>query len=62
LVSTNRINGVDRQRLETLTEAGNASIHRGWVPKAGDLSTMVDILEFFLHHTFVAGLQEKPRP
>jgi Domain of unknown function (DUF4145) len=59
LVSTNRINGVDRQRLETLTEAGNASIHRGWVPAAGDLSTMVDILEFFVHHTFVAPALQK---
>jgi Domain of unknown function (DUF4145) len=53
LVSTNRINGVDRERLETLTEAGHASIHRGWVPKTEDLGTMVDILEHFVHRAFV---------
>jgi hypothetical protein len=29
LVSTSRMNGVDRERLETLTEAGHVSIHRG---------------------------------
>jgi hypothetical protein len=53
LVSTSRINGVDRERLETLTEAGHASIHRGWVPKTDDLGTMVDILEHFVHRAFV---------
>jgi hypothetical protein len=60
LVSTSRINGVDRERLETLTEAGHASIHRGWVPKADDLGTMVEILEHFVHRAFVEpALQRK---
>jgi hypothetical protein len=54
LVRTNRISILDRESLETLTEAGSASIHRGWVPDASDLSTMVDLLEHFVQSTFVA--------
>jgi Domain of unknown function (DUF4145) len=53
LVLSGRINGVDRDRLEALTEAGNASMHRGWIPTPPDLSTMVDILEHFVHRAFV---------
>ena len=53
------INGVDRERLETLTEAGSASMHRGWVPEPADLSTMVDILEHFVHRAFVAPALEQ---
>ncbi|MEH2472080.1 hypothetical protein V1281_006733 [Nitrobacteraceae bacterium AZCC 2161] len=59
LVSTSRINGVDRTRLETLTEAGHASIHRGWVPKVDDLGTMAEILEHFVFRTFVEPARQK---
>jgi hypothetical protein len=59
LVSSGRINGVDRDRLEALTEAGSASMHRGWVPTPADLSTMVDILEHFVHRTFVLPTLEQ---
>jgi hypothetical protein len=60
LVSSGRINSVDRERLETLTEAGSASMHRGWAPAPSDLSTMVDILEHFVHRTFVVpALEDK---
>jgi hypothetical protein len=54
LVATNRISSLDRDSLETLTEAGSASIHRGWLPDATNLSTMVDLLEHFIHSAFVA--------
>jgi hypothetical protein len=54
LVATNRINSLDRESLETLTEAGSASIHRGWVPATSDLTTMVEMLEHFIHSAFVA--------
>jgi hypothetical protein len=59
LVSSGRINGVDRDRLEALTEAGSASMHRGWVPTPPDLSTMVDILEHFVHRAFVMPILEQ---
>lgn len=59
LVSSGRINGVDRERLETLTEAGSASMHRGWIPAPADLSTMVDILEHFVHRAFVVPALEQ---
>jgi len=59
LVTSSRINSVDRERLEALTEAGSASMHRGWVPTPADLSTMVDILEHFVHRAFVAPTLEQ---
>ncbi|WP_425905478.1 DUF4145 domain-containing protein [Nitrobacter sp. TKz-YC02] len=60
LVADNRITNLDRERLETLTEAGSASMHRGWVPEKSDLLTMVEILEHFVHQAFVApALQKK---
>lgn len=59
LVSTSRINAVDRDRLETLTEAGHASIHRGWIPAADDLGTMAEILEHFVHRAFVEPALQK---
>lgn len=59
LVVSSRINGVDRERLEALTEAGSASMHRGWLPTPSDLSTMVEILEHFVHRTFVAPALEQ---
>lgn len=59
LVASSRINAVDRERLEALTEAGSASMHRGWLPTPSDLSTMVDILEHFVHRTFVAPALEQ---
>jgi hypothetical protein len=59
LVTSGRINSVDRERLEALTEAGSASMHRGWVPSSSDLTTMVDILEHFAHRAFVAPALEQ---
>ncbi|RYX90845.1 MAG: hypothetical protein EON84_13375 [Bradyrhizobiaceae bacterium] len=59
LVARNRITSLDRDSLETLTEAGSASIHRGWVPDAADLSTMVDLLEHFIYSAFVAPTLKK---
>ena len=39
--------------LATLTEAGSAAAHRAWRPSLAQLSTMMDILEGFLHRTLV---------
>jgi Domain of unknown function (DUF4145) len=54
LVASNHIGALDLERLETLIEAGNASAHRGWRPKAEDLEIMMEVLEHFIHDAFVA--------
>lgn len=54
LVNAGHIAKVDRDRLEVLVEAGNASAHRGWNPEAADLHTMMEALEYFLEQSFVA--------
>ncbi len=53
LVSSNHIGEFDHSRLETLVNAGNASVHRGWRPDTTDLNTMMDVLEHFIQRTFV---------
>jgi hypothetical protein len=59
LVSGEHIGKVDRDRLETLVDAGSASAHRGWVPSADDLDTMMAILEHFVFEAFVAPARRK---
>jgi hypothetical protein len=59
LVSSGRIGIVDKERLTTLVDAGSASAHRGWKPKPSDLSVMMDVLEHFIHDSFVAPAQKK---
>lgn len=41
--------------LEVLVDAGSAAAHRGWRPKTQQLNTMVDVLESFLHRSFILG-------
>ena len=42
--------------LQVLVDAGSAAAQdRGWRPKADALSTMVDVVESFLHRSFVLG-------
>ena len=59
LVETKRIREVDRERLETAVEAGNASAHRGWKPEPNDLATMMNILEHFVFDAFVQPNRRK---
>jgi hypothetical protein len=59
LVSKGLIGVVDKDRLEILVDAGSASVHRGWHPKYGDLSSMMDILEHFVEAAFVEPLRRK---
>ena len=49
----------DRTRLETLVDAGSAAAHRGWAPSSEELSTMMDVLEHFVHEAFVAPVRKK---
>lgn len=45
----------EESTLEVLVDAGSAAAHRGWRPKAEELNTMVDLLESFLHRSFILG-------
>lgn len=54
LVTSGRISVVDKDRLEMVVDAGSASAHRGWRPTPKDLGTMMDVLEHFVHQSFVA--------
>lgn len=59
LVSAGHIGAIDRDRLEILVEAGNASAHRGWTPKHTDLDIMMGILEHFISHAFISPARAK---
>ncbi|MFC6048046.1 DUF4145 domain-containing protein [Methylobacterium hispanicum] len=54
IVEKGHIGIADKSRLATLVDAGSASAHRGWKPAASDLVLMTEILEHFVHDTFVA--------
>ena len=59
LVEAKHIRQLDRQRLETAVEVGNATAHRGWRPEADDLDTMVTVLEDFVLDAFVQPHRRK---
>ena len=59
LVEGNHIGPLDKDRLETMVDAGSASVHRGWRPEPADLKTMMDVLEHFIHEAFVAPARRK---
>jgi hypothetical protein len=59
LVNSGRIGIVDKDRIETIVDAGSASAHRGWRPKPSDLNTMMDVLEHFIQESFVAPARRK---
>ena len=47
---------IDEERtLGVLVDAGNAAAHRGWRPKPQELNTMIDVVESFLHRSFIVG-------
>lgn len=41
--------------LETLVDAASASAHRGWRPGFEDIRTMMEVIEPFLHRSFIVG-------
>ena len=59
LVTLGKIGVAEKENLETLVEAGNASVHRGWLPNPKELNTIVDILEHFLNFSFVEPEKRK---
>jgi hypothetical protein len=36
-------------------DAGSAAAHRGWRPNHEELNTMIDVVESFLHRSFIVG-------
>ena len=45
----------ERETLGVLVDAGSAAAHRGWRPTVDEVSTMVEVVETFLHRSFVVG-------
>ena len=48
-----KISSDERESLKVLVDAGNAAVHRGWPPPVDKISTMVGVVETFLHRVFV---------
>jgi hypothetical protein len=55
LVAMGKISQNERDTLEVLVDAGSAAAHRGWMPKPKEVSTMMDVVEAFLHRGFILG-------
>ncbi|WP_439925266.1 DUF4145 domain-containing protein [Nitrobacter sp. JJSN] len=53
LVIGGHIGANERDALSIMTEAGNASAHRGWKPTEAQLETMLQIIESFVHRSFI---------
>lgn len=49
------VSKTQRNRLETILEAGHASIHRGFTPSTADVKTLVDIAESIVVSVFIHG-------
>ncbi|MDW9408154.1 DUF4145 domain-containing protein [Sinorhizobium meliloti] len=47
------IGETERDSLQLMTEAGNASAHRGWRPTDEQLETMLQLIESFIHRNFI---------
>ena len=46
--------GEDEERvLRRLTKVGNAAVHEAWKPNEGELHTLIDNMERFLHRVFI---------
>lgn len=55
LVTLGKIGADEREMLDALTDAGSAAAHRGWVPSADQLDTMMASIEGFIFRTFILG-------
>jgi len=53
LVAFGFIGSTEKDSLSVMTEAGNASAHRGWKPTSEQLETMLQIIESFVHRNFI---------
>nr|WP_321182208.1 DUF4145 domain-containing protein [Methylobacterium sp. Leaf122] len=53
LVKQGHIGQLDKDQVNGLIEAGNASVHRGWKPNSEQLNTLMNVLEHFVYTAFV---------
>lgn len=53
LVGSGHISAQEKNSLDAVADAGNASAHRGYTPTPERLSRIFDIIENFLHRAFV---------
>jgi Domain of unknown function (DUF4145) len=49
------VSRIQRERLETILDAGHAAIHRGYTPTKEDLVTLVDIAEGIVQTIYLDG-------
>jgi hypothetical protein len=54
MVDQGYISENERDILEAITDAGNASAHRAYTPSKETLNDILDVTESFLHRQFVA--------
>jgi hypothetical protein len=55
LLNQGKVSTDERDTLDVLVDAGSAAAHRGWRPKPKELNTMMDVVETFLHRSFILG-------
>ncbi|MFC3124325.1 DUF4145 domain-containing protein [Pseudoroseomonas globiformis] len=53
------ITPADRERIDTLVNAGNASTHRGFKPNSDDLRNLMNVLEAFIYDSIIAPHRKK---
>lgn len=59
MVDKKLITNSQKDHLEVVINAGGASAHRGWLPHIEDLNTLMDILEDFIHDSFILPAKKK---
>lgn len=65
LLNAGKIGRHEYDSLSALTDAGNASAHRGWVPSEEELEEMMSILTAFVQRSIMTGavkLDPPPKP
>lgn len=55
LCADGRIGLDEKETLKILVDAGSAAAHRGWRPTIDEISTMVGVVETFIHRSLVLG-------
>ncbi|MDX1222355.1 DUF4145 domain-containing protein [Sinorhizobium medicae] len=61
LVAKGLIKESEKEHIEILVDAGSASAHRGWKPRAQDLDALMDTLEGFIYDTMVLPAKQKEK-
>jgi hypothetical protein len=55
LRTSGKISTEEEGALQVLVNAGNAAAHGAWRPSREQLKTMMEVLESFLHRSFIVG-------